>query len=38
MDSPNQMNTFNNFGPDENPERVEYYQNKSMKDKEVIRE
>ncbi|CDW86232.1 UNKNOWN [Stylonychia lemnae] len=38
MDSQDMSKTFNNFGPDEKPERVQYYNIKAQFDKELIRE
>eukprot|EP00347_Sterkiella_histriomuscorum_P005574 403356088 len=38
MDSPDQKNTFNNFGPNENPERLEFHNLKEKMDKDFIRE
>lgn len=38
MDAVNQKDTFNNFGPNESPERVEFETRKALYDKQFIRE
>jgi len=38
MDSEDMSKTFNNFGPDEKPERVQYYNIKAQFEKDLIKE